>query len=430
MDLLGRIRDEMAFEGNVWKSFVYRFLMNFQLWWPIWVVYLQKERGLSLTRITLLDVPFFLLVVVAEIPTGAIADRFGRRISLMLGSLMFSVAVFVFGIAESYPVILISYTAWGLGLTFQSGADAAILYDSLKAIDREEDFQKINSRLWAMTSAAVLVAILIGAPIAAATSFSTVIVASAAISLFAVPVALSMHEPRAEPGSEHEHYFQTVANGIRDAWRQPALRYIIIFSGLLNAATFAPLIFVQPFLSEHNVGTGDLGLWQAPVRGAGVVAALLVHQFVSRAGQRIAFFSMPIAIAVAMFSLAGIDSLWTYAVFLGVGMVAGMQNPVLATYVNRRIPSERRATMLSVQSLIASFLLAGMEPLSGVLADAYGLQGMFLAIGVLIAVFGGAVLYLWNRAETDALRGDAGGLRGEGDPVATSERASEPVAVG
>lgn len=40
MDLLTRIREEMALEGNIWKSYVYRFLMNFQLWWPIWVIYL------------------------------------------------------------------------------------------------------------------------------------------------------------------------------------------------------------------------------------------------------------------------------------------------------------------------------------------------------------------------------------------------------
>ena len=154
------------------------------------------------------------------------------------------------------------------------------------------------------------------------------------------------------------------------------------------------------------------------MRGAGVIAALLVHQFVSRAGQRAAFFAMPAAIAVAMFALAGVDSLWVYVVFLGVGMVAGMQNPVLASYVNRRIPSERRATMLSVQSVIASFLLAGIEPLCGVLADQFGLQGMFLAMGLIVAVFGTGVLVLWNRAETDALKLERG---------SAPARANEPV---
>ncbi len=403
MDLLGRIREDMALEGNVWKSYLYRFLMNFQLWWPIWVIYLQKERGLSLTQITLLDTPFFLLIVLAEIPTGAVADRFGRRTSLMLGSAMFAIAVFIFGIADNYGVILLSYTAWGLGMTLQSGADTAILYDSLKRVGREEDFQKINSRLWALTSLAVLIAILIGAPIAAATSYSFPILLSAGIALLAAPVAFSMYEPRHAFSEEHENYLQTVVTGIRDAWRQPTLRYIILFSGLLMAATFTPLVFVQPFLDQHGVETGNLGVWQAPVRGAGIVAALLAYQFVARIGQRAAFFALPVALSIGMFALAGVDSLWIYAAFLPMGMVAGMQNPVLATYVNRRIPSERRATMLSVQSVVGSFILGIVQPVGGIMADQFGLQGMFAAFACLTLVGGIGVLFLWSRAETAEL---------------------------
>ena len=429
MDLLGRIRNDMAFEGNVWKSYLYRFLMNFQLWWPIWVIYLQRERGLSLTQITLLDVPFFLLIVFMEVPTGAVADRWGRRVSLMLGALMFSIAVFVFGIAESYPILLLSYTAWGFGLTFQSGADTAILYDSLKAIDREDDFQKINSRMWALTSSAVLIAILIGAPIAAATSYSVPIIASALISLCAVPVAFSMHEPRHDPDEERENYFEMVRNGIVDAWRAPALRYIIIFSGILGAAVFAPMIFVQPYLDEHGVNTGNLGLWQAPLRGAGVVAALLVSQFVGRVGQRGSFFAMPVAVAIAMIALAGIDALWVFPVFLAVGMVAGSMNPILATYVNRRIPSERRATMLSVQSVVASLILAGVEPATGALADTVGLRGMFMAVAAMTIVVGGGTLVLWDRAEREDQRDDSGNATLVLEPGSQPEAGREPVAV-
>lgn len=423
MDLLARARDEVAFEGNVWKSFLYRFLMQFQLWWPIWVVYLLKDRGLSLTQITILDVPFFLLMVLAEVPTGAVADRFGRRVSLMVGSCMFAVAVFVFGIADNYAIILVSYTAWGFGMTFQSGADTAILYDSLKAAGREDDFQRINSRLWALTSGSVLTAILVGAPLAAATSYTFPILLSAGIALAAVPVAFLMHEPRADRGADAEPYLRTVTTGIRDAWRRPALRYIILFSAILGAVTFTPLIFVQPFLDEHGVGTGNLGIWQAPVRGAGVVAALLVHQFVSRAGQRTAFLAMPAAIAVAMFALAGFDLLWASVAFLAVGAVAGMQNPVLATYVNKRIPSERRATMLSVQALVASLILAGMEPMAGVIADSMGLRGMFLAFGAIIVALGGGVLALWWRAEEAELAAESRPL------AALSAESREPVVV-
>jgi MFS family permease len=401
MDLLGRIRDEMAFEGNIWKSYLYRFLMRCELWLPIWVVYLQKQRGLSLTQITLLDIPFFLLVVAAEVPTGAVADRFGRRVSLVLGSMMIAIAFFVFGIADNYVIILISWTAWGFGQTFQSGADTAILYDSLKQIGREDDFQKINGRMWALTSTAALIAILIGAPIAAATSYTVPIFLSVGIALSAIPVAISMHEPRAQHDESRDHYFQTLVAGLRTAWDQPTLRYVILYSGLITAATFSPMVFQQPFLDHHHVGTGSLGLWQAPVRGFGIVAALGAHHVLSRSGYRASFFALPVTIALCAFALAGIDHAYAFMAFLGMGLVAGIQNPMLATYINKRIPSERRATILSVQGVAGSFMLAGSQPVAGVIADQFGLRALFFVFGAATIILAPIVLVLWTRAEDE-----------------------------
>ena len=122
-----------------------------------------------------------------------------------------------------------------------------------------------------------------------------------------------------------------------------------------------------------------------------------------------------------MFALAGVDSLWIYAAFLPMGMVAGMQNPVLASYVNKRIPSERRATMLSVQSVVGSFILGIVQPMGGIMADQFGLQGMFAAFACLTLVGGVGVLLLWSRAETEELNALS---RAEERP---SERAVEPV---
>jgi MFS family permease len=418
MELLPRIRDQVLYEGNIRKSYIYRFLMNFQLWWPIWVIYLLQERGLSYTQITLLDTPFFILIVLSEVPTGAIADRFGRKTSLMLASTLFAIAVFVFGIAQNYLVILVSYTAWGLAQTFQSGADAALLYDSLKQIDREEDFQRVNGRLWAATSLAVLIAMLIGAPLASATSLSFPIVFSSFIALAAVPVAASMHEPRHERTEGEENYLRMVTHGMRDAWRTPPLRYIILFSAVIFTSTFAPLIFVQPFLRHHGVSIGDLGLWQAPIRACGIFSALMTARFVARVGQRASFLAMPLALGGCYLALAGVDHLWAYAAFLPVGMVAGMQNPVLATYVNRRIPSERRATMLSVQSVVGSMMLAAAEPAAGLITDHLGLRALFLVFGLAVLIIAPAILWLWSRVEI-----------GEIPAITAAERGGEPVAV-
>lgn len=386
-----------VYSSNVAKSYLYRFLMDFQLWLPIWVLYLRDERGFSLTQINLLDTPFFLLIVVAEVPTGAIADRFGRRTSLLLGGAFFSVAVFVFGIADNFAIIMVSYVSWGLAITLQSGADVALLYDSLKQEGREADFQRINSRLWAVRASASLLGILIGAPVAAATSSQTVIVASSAIGALAVPVALWMREPPYR-ASSHEAYFDTLFAGIGDMWRAPALRYIVALSGIVALGSLAPHVFEQPFLADHGVSVSAFGFWQAPIRAAGILAALGATWWLARLGERGAFLSLPLLIAAGCLLLAAIDASWIFGAFILLGAVHGMHNPILARYVNHRIPSERRATMLSVQSVAASIALSA-QPIGGLVADTYGLQAAFLMYGLLTLTAGAGLFALWDRAE-------------------------------
>ena len=183
-----------ALGANVWKSYVYCFLMDFSLTAPIWVLYLRDQRGFSLTQITLMEVPLFLLIVMSEIPTGAVADRFGRRVSLALAAAVLSVSMFIYGVASSYLVILLSNLAWGLAFTLRSGADVALLYDSLKDQGREHEFQRINERRTALGTLAALLGFLLGAPIAAASSYSTAISGSALLAAGAVPLALAMKE--------------------------------------------------------------------------------------------------------------------------------------------------------------------------------------------------------------------------------------------
>src|SRR5262249_47919059 len=151
---------------------IYALLMDFSLGAPIWVLYLRDERGFSLTQITVLEVPLFLLIAFAEVPTGAFADRFGRKHSLTAASAILALALFVYAQATTYLAVLLANLATGLAITFRSGADTALLYDSLKESGREGDFQWLSGRFWALRAAAALVGLLVGAPLAAATSYS------------------------------------------------------------------------------------------------------------------------------------------------------------------------------------------------------------------------------------------------------------------
>ncbi|MEX2245578.1 MAG: MFS transporter [Dehalococcoidia bacterium] len=413
-----RAGERSALPDNVWKFYIFSFLGDFGLTAPIWVLYLRDERGFSLTQITLMEVPLFLLMVFAEIPTGAVADRFGRKVSLMLGSALFAVSAFVIGTATSYPVIVVANVVWGLAFTFRSGANTALLYDSLKQAGREDDFQSINGRMWALHSAAMLSGLLLGAPIAAATSFTFVYVLSGLAAGCGALVALWMHEPEREPEPVREGYLRTLASGVGDAWRSPSLRYISVFAGIMgpSAAVFL-LLFLQPWLDGHGIDTASLGVWQAPITGVQMLSALAVTWVVSRLGERGTFLALPVLLFGFGAAIATVDATWIAVAFLGIAVVRGLYNPALSAYINRRIESRRRATILSAQNVIGSITMATIWPLAGVATDVWSLQTAFFAYALGTLVLGGAAFLLWDRAERDdAARG--GELRVDPVPVA------------
>ena len=279
----------------------------------------------------------------------------------------------------------------------------------MKHAGREADFQSINGRLWALRSAAMLVGLLLGAPIAAATSYSFAITLSAALCACAFPVAFLMREPAHVLERTREPYLRTLFSGVREAWRRPTLRYLFAFSGVVGAGAAGPLLLLQqPWLAEHGIRTAQLGVWQGPVQAAEILAALAAGRLLSRLGGRGAFLALPLTLSLCCAALAGVDSLWIAAAFFGVAGVRGLHHPLLAGYVNRRIESSRRATLLSVQSVAGNVAMAVAWPLAGVAADVFGLPGAFLMYAIGALTLGGGALLLWDRAERrEAARSEA-----------------------
>jgi len=124
-----------AYRGNIWRFFVVQGLIHFLLWIPIWVVFLQ-DKGVSLTQIGVLESVAWVLSAGLEVPSGAIADRWGRKASMAIGTFLYSMAMLLILADALSPMFLLGYALWNTSFAFISGADTAFLYDSLKADGR------------------------------------------------------------------------------------------------------------------------------------------------------------------------------------------------------------------------------------------------------------------------------------------------------
>jgi predicted MFS family arabinose efflux permease len=382
--------------SNIWKFYLYQFLLNFQLWWPIWVLYLTEKRGLTLGEVTLIDVPFWLSIVLLQIPAAALADRWGRKPTLVASALAFSAAVTLFGLASSFPILLLSYLIWGSSFALLAGTESAFLYDSLKALGREEEYSRIYGRAWGLVTAATVAGTLLGAPVAAATDLATPILLSGGIASLAVLVALSFSEPTLEGGRERLTYGQVIGQSFDIVRRRPAVRYGILFFGLISIGNLAPIFFFQPFLREHDIGLGAVGLWQTPTRIAGIIGAVAAYQIIARFGERRTFFLMPLVLIASYALLAGWDSIYAQVAFPFMMLVVFLSQPAVTDYLNRRVPSEQRATVVSLTNLTRSAILIPAAPLLGVLAEQASLSASFWAGAILVAALTLPLMALWS----------------------------------
>ena len=141
----------ISLEKNILRFYAGTLLYNLMFFMPIWVIFLQQKHGLTLTQVTLVDFAFWMTMALTEVPTGAVADTIGRKTSMVIGYLLSIAATLLFGLAPTYPLLLLANSLWGIALTFLSGADMAFFYDTLQALGRQEEYKRRRGHLQALS---------------------------------------------------------------------------------------------------------------------------------------------------------------------------------------------------------------------------------------------------------------------------------------
>jgi MFS family permease len=390
--------ERRAYARNLPKYYLFVFLSEAQLWFPIWIAFLLLDRGLSLTEIAIIDAPFWLLVVLAEVPTGAVADRWGRAISLSLGATVYAISLIAFAFAPTLPWIMATYMVWAVALTLTSGADSALVYDTLKVLGREREYERFAGRGMAVRSVALVIAVFAGGPLVAATTFQTPMFIGAGFLVAAALVAMTFKEPpRLEIGSQLS-YIHGVRAAFRTVWRHPQLRTLIPFAAVIMAGTMATEYLTQPFLLSHDIDVGFAfsGL-QVPIRITGVIGALIAFTVVARMGEVRTLLALPVIGVVGYVGLALWDALGAIVLLALLGFVRSFAFPVVTGYINRRIPSDQRATVLSLNQVAFSLILAPMVPALGISADKIDLPTGFAVAAGILAVLALITGIAWAR---------------------------------
>ena len=139
----------MNLKNNIIKLYLLKAVKWFMIVMPIIVLFFES-KGLSLTQIMILQGTYSLFVALFEIPSGFFADIYGRKNSLVIGSIFLFLGYVIFSFFSGFNEFLFAEILLGIGGSLISGADSAILYDTLLEIKEDKEYTKIEGRTYAI----------------------------------------------------------------------------------------------------------------------------------------------------------------------------------------------------------------------------------------------------------------------------------------
>lgn len=363
----------------------------------VWVIYLTDYRGLSLAQVGLMETFFQAVKVVGQVPTGAFADRYGRRLTFVTGIAIEGTGLLLFGLAGNFPLLVVAYIFWALGITFVQGNDGAYIYDTLAAEDRTAEYPSRAGRLLAVVATSSMLGAVAGSAIAARTNLAWGVLAGAAPAVPALIAALAMQEPPRHSRARLP-YFATLRGAVQALRERAAVRWAILFEVSFAVSMPASALLFQPFLVRHAVPVAWFGLAILPVAlgtvGGSMASAWVVRTF----GVRRAFALALGGAATSLAVLATVDHLVALLAYPLLRASLGLGGPALGAYVNARTESAVRATVLSVAPLGTALVFSVMAAVAGMIGDRHLLLA-YATLAAILTALGGSAYAMWVRAD-------------------------------
>ena len=370
--------------------YAFSFLKSLQFFGALAVPFYLDRLRYTYTEMFSLEAIFSFCVMAFEVPTGVVADRFGRKASLALGSLAFGSGFFLFGAFRAFPVLVIAEIVCALGLSLLSGADRAILYEIAKATGTERDAPKINARYDAFGTAGMLIAFPLGTLFAGShlvpylSALGLVFTATGSMCFLAALALVPLKEPSRV--AFHGNSLRAGIEGFKYIFKVPALARLGLNYAFISSLTFFMFWFYQSLLIKNSVPLRLYGLIPAGFNLGAMLLLLATGPIERKLGLRNAlFFSslIPGLLYLGVFLVPGLPM--ALAAIFGVTMLKLFRAPLLTALMNGYIADENRATVLSGISMIERAMTMLFYPLAGLLTD-ISLDWTFLAMGA-ITVF-------------------------------------------
>ncbi|MBW2964395.1 MFS transporter [Candidatus Woesearchaeota archaeon] len=382
---------------NIRLYYLFRLFGSMQFVVPIFMLFLM-EKGLTSFEIMLTQAVYTVTELLLTVPSGAFADKVGRKKTLLISQFLFASGWVLYGLAGSFLHILMVEMMFAVSSAAFHGTGEAFLYDTLAEGGRKKLFKKVMGNTYALQSAVIGVAAVCGGFLAKS-SLALPFFATAFPACLSILPLFFMSEPvrtKAESG-----YWKLMKVASSSTWKHPVLRSVLYYSGASMFTGFMAFLLLQPLLTKKGLPVEYLGfavLFMAVASSLGSKMSHRVEKSIRSRNMLLGFAAVKAVLLLLVYVATGYYLLvW----FVLMDLAMGVAQPIVAEMLSRHSREEHRATVQSLSGFTGCLTFSLLSPLMGLYVDAYSEQQAFLLLTVVMAVFVARQLLLvalsgWN----------------------------------
>ena len=367
-------------------------------------VYFVREVGTNPLQLVLIGTVMELGVFLFELPTGAFADSYGRRASVIASHVIEGAAFLIVGASTSYAAVLTAYVVWGIGATFSSGALEAWVTDEMEGRDLEKVFLR-GGQFFAAGQLLGFAAAAIAANIDLSWPFILGGVLSISLALTLVGVMREDHwAPSPTPTGERvpfRRWGETALEGVRIVRSHRLLFPVLGFVALLGMYTesYDRLWEAHMLAAFEFPALGDLRpvVWFGIIGAVGLLVGIIAMGAVASrftyAGPERSLRSLRLLVLIQCMGLLIFALIGNFYIAIGasyaVNLARGIGGSLFSAWLNRQIESSHRATVLSIVNQSDAVGQWAGGPAIGAVGTVFSLRwGLSLGAATLIPAIG------------------------------------------
>jgi MFS family permease len=375
-------------KANIWKSYLIQFIEGFHLISGILVPFFLTWGKLTFVGVMFLQSYFTVMILVFEIPCGAIADYISRKFSLILGALTVAFAGLIYGSYPSIFIFAIGETLWAFGAALTSGTNAAFTYDTLRKLGRENDVSKIMARNRSFSLLGIAISAPIGSFLGAVFSLNLVMSLIFVPFFIATLISLTLKEPNYDlERKKKEKYLTIVKSGAKELTKKKILRLLAVEMVITESLVFFLIWTYQINIEGLNFQLIFFGFVSTSMTVIQIVFNNIIPTLEEKISNKRRFLQIYTIIPGIAFILMALIhfipvSIPLILIVIGFGFSRSL---IFVKGINKQIETENRATVLSTINMIASLIRAVLYPFVGYLVM-WNLNATFVLLGILIIV--------------------------------------------